>query len=83
MDEECDKYDEHAKKYFKTEDEFKLDRLRNYITPILGYFTIKKWLEDETLSEDKKEGLKILLKKAEENCNINLEKIVNVLKKVK
>ena len=54
----CDEYNERQKKYFKTEDEFKLDRIRNYFTPIKTYFELRKMLEDKKLSEDQKNLLK-------------------------
>lgn len=76
----CDEYDDHAKKYFSTEDEFKLDRVRNYFSPIKTYFELKKVLSDPETSEDKKEEIQKILDECEEQCNISIEKINKFLK---
>ena len=69
----CDKYDDHAKKYFSTEEEFLLDRIRNYFTPLKTYFQIKEMSKKGEISADK--DLKDLLGNLEEQCQISSEKI--------
>jgi hypothetical protein len=74
-----DKYDEHAKKYFKTKEEFELDRIRNYFSPISTYFEIKAQIEKKDISDDKKESIMKLLEKCERQCRTNIKKITKVL----
>jgi len=76
-----DEYDEHAKKYFKTKDEFKLERIRNYFSPIRAYFTLKKKYEELDNADESKKELKKRISSIEKTCNENIEKIVKVLKK--
>ena len=79
----CNKYNKHAKKYFKTEEEFILDRIRNYFSPIGSYFKIKEDLENGKISEDKKEDIQKILEETEKQCKISIEKIIGFLKKDK
>jgi PIN domain nuclease of toxin-antitoxin system len=74
-----DEYDEHAKKYFKTKEEFELDRIRNYFSPISTYFEIKAKIEKGEIPNDKKESIMKLLEECEKECKINIKKITKVL----
>jgi hypothetical protein len=80
MTDECDEYNENAKKYFKTKDEFKLERIRNYFTPFTIYFKLKKRYEEET-SYILKRDLEDLIASIEKICQENTEEIIKVLKK--
>lgn len=70
--------DEHQRKG-KTDYEFLKDRMRNYLSPIITYFELKKMYDSDEVPEDKKEDIEKLLKKTEKQCEININKINKIL----
>ncbi len=75
-----DEYDNHAKKYFFTEEAFKLDRIRNYFTPIITYFNMLEELNNKKIQKEQRKGLKNILKETEKQCYKNISKIQEILK---
>ena len=75
----CDEYNDHAKKYFDTEDAFILDRVRNYIGPINNYFKIKEDLDKGEISENQRKSLEKQLEIHVSQCQENLPKILSFL----
>lgn len=70
--------DEHQRKG-KTDYEFLKDRIRNYFTPISTYFELKGMLQDKKLSKDKKEFIEKKLGELEEQCQIEVDKILKLV----
>jgi outer membrane protein TolC len=75
---ENDYSEEHQRKG-KTDYEFLKDRMRNYLSPFITYFELKKMYDNEEISEDKKDNIKKFLKTAEKQCSINIKKIKSIL----
>jgi len=65
----------------KYTNEKKIERIRNYFTPILNYFKMKKDLENENISEDRKNELEKIINLVEPVAEKSVEKIVEILKK--
>lgn len=70
--------DEHQRKV-KTDYEFLKDRIRNYFTPIATYFDTKKILNNGEIPEEEREGIIKILKECEEQCQIEVEKILRLI----
>lgn len=74
--------DEHQRKG-KTDYEFLLDRMRNYFTPISTYFELKNMLKDRKISKNKKEFIDKKISELEEQCYLEVEKILDLIKEKK
>ncbi|MEK6833486.1 MAG: hypothetical protein AABY32_05555 [Nanoarchaeota archaeon] len=72
--------DKHQRKG-KTDYEFLKDRMRNYLSPIITYFELRRMYDNGEIPEDKKEEIKGLLEKLESKCQVNIKKIEKILKR--
>jgi hypothetical protein len=72
-------YSEEHQRKGKTDYEFLKDRMRNYLSPIITYFELKKMYGNGEIPENKKKDIEGLLKKAEKRCHINIKKIEKIL----
>jgi hypothetical protein len=72
-------YSEEHQRKGKTDYEFLKDRMRNYLSPFITYFELKKMYDSGEISEDKKDNIEKLLKKAEKQCKLNIKKKNKIL----